>query len=257
MVLKRLGNKDKIASDIVKHFPPHKTYVDLFFGAGGIFFNKQQSEHSICNDLDEEVINFYLQMRDNNEQLYDALALLPFHQDLFRYWRRNKETEPLLKAVRFVFLSTNGLYGKVETFSIQPQNRKKLLLARVKSFWHRLSHVLFMNMDFRKAIAACDTFSTETTFVYADPPYIDTTNNYTNKNGDMKNQQFTKDDFVELVELLIKTNYRFAISHQLTPFIEEIAKNYGIEIIKVVDRQSLKKRCIETLLVNYANYELF
>jgi len=33
MILRRIGNKKKIAADIHKFFPPHKIYIEPFFGA--------------------------------------------------------------------------------------------------------------------------------------------------------------------------------------------------------------------------------
>jgi DNA adenine methylase len=50
MILRRLGNKSKIASEIYRHFPPHRTYVEPFFGAGGMFFNKPKAKYNILND---------------------------------------------------------------------------------------------------------------------------------------------------------------------------------------------------------------
>ena len=40
MILRRLGNKKLIAEKIICHFPPHEIYIEPFFGAGGMFFNK-------------------------------------------------------------------------------------------------------------------------------------------------------------------------------------------------------------------------
>ena len=37
MILKRIGNKTKIANLIYSFFPKHTTYVEPFFGAGGLF----------------------------------------------------------------------------------------------------------------------------------------------------------------------------------------------------------------------------
>ena len=37
MILRRLGNKSKLATKIQKHFPAHKIYIEPFFGAGGMF----------------------------------------------------------------------------------------------------------------------------------------------------------------------------------------------------------------------------
>ena len=55
----RLGNKTSIAKDIIKHFPPHDLYIEPFFGAGGIFFNKTPAKYNILNDNDQILFNFY------------------------------------------------------------------------------------------------------------------------------------------------------------------------------------------------------
>lgn len=36
MILRRLGNKKRIAKEIQVYFPYHKIYIEPFFGAGGI-----------------------------------------------------------------------------------------------------------------------------------------------------------------------------------------------------------------------------
>jgi DNA adenine methylase len=59
MILRRLGNKQAIAQDIIKYFPEHKIYVEPFFGAGGMFFNKPKVKYNIVNDLDSEVFNLF------------------------------------------------------------------------------------------------------------------------------------------------------------------------------------------------------
>jgi DNA adenine methylase len=41
MILNRLGNKRRLASKIITYIPNHTLYIELFFGAGGLFFNKK------------------------------------------------------------------------------------------------------------------------------------------------------------------------------------------------------------------------
>jgi len=50
MILRRLGNKSKIAHEIQKYFPAHEIYIEPFFGAGGMFFNKPKAKYNIIND---------------------------------------------------------------------------------------------------------------------------------------------------------------------------------------------------------------
>ena len=61
MILRRLGNKQAIAQDIIKYFPEHKAYIEPFFGAGGMFFNKPKAKYNIVNDIDSEAAKRYYQ----------------------------------------------------------------------------------------------------------------------------------------------------------------------------------------------------
>ena len=49
MILRRLGNKQAIAEKIQTYFPAHKIYIEPFFGAGGMFFNKRKAKYNIVN----------------------------------------------------------------------------------------------------------------------------------------------------------------------------------------------------------------
>jgi len=51
MILNRIGNKSKIADKIIARFPPHDLFIDMFFGAGGLFFKKPLAKYNVCNDL--------------------------------------------------------------------------------------------------------------------------------------------------------------------------------------------------------------
>ena len=46
MMLNRKGAKTKIAKDIQKHFPKHSAYIEPFFGAGGMYFNKPKAKYN-------------------------------------------------------------------------------------------------------------------------------------------------------------------------------------------------------------------
>lgn len=58
-MLTRLGNKSRIADRIYQQFPPHKMRIELFFGAGGAFFNMPKAKYNILNDYDDDVTNLY------------------------------------------------------------------------------------------------------------------------------------------------------------------------------------------------------
>ncbi len=48
-----VGGKSRLAGDIVKLFPKHKTYVEVFGGAGWVLFKKspESSQVEVYNDI--------------------------------------------------------------------------------------------------------------------------------------------------------------------------------------------------------------
>jgi len=69
MILRRLGNKSQIAGEIQKYFPQHSIYIEPFFGAGGMFFNKPKANCNIVNDIDSDVYNLFQVLIDKKEEL--------------------------------------------------------------------------------------------------------------------------------------------------------------------------------------------
>ena len=54
-LLNYVGSKERIAYDIIQHFPEHKYYIELFFGSGGLFFKKPRAHWNLVNDKDNEI----------------------------------------------------------------------------------------------------------------------------------------------------------------------------------------------------------
>jgi len=89
MILRRLGNKKKIARKIQSYFPKHKIYIEPFFGAGGMFFNKPKAKYNIVNDLDSDVFNLFQVVMNQKEELEKAFYMMPIHRELLEYWKKN------------------------------------------------------------------------------------------------------------------------------------------------------------------------
>lgn len=96
-VLRRYGNKQKIAGEISKYFPFHTIYAEPFFGAGGMFFNKPQVRYNYMNDLDGEIINLYKVISYNPQPLIDLLNEIPISSEIMKRWNlKNIKTEILV-----------------------------------------------------------------------------------------------------------------------------------------------------------------
>ena len=78
MILRRIGNKSKLAKQIQQYFPNHRTYVEPFFGAGGMFFNKSKAQYNILNDIDSDVINLYNVIINQRNEFQELLEITPY-----------------------------------------------------------------------------------------------------------------------------------------------------------------------------------
>jgi len=252
MILRRLGNKKKIAKEIQKYFPEHKIYIEPFFGAGGMFFNKPKAKYNIVNDLDSDVFNLFQVVMKQKEELEKAFYMMPIHSDLLDYWKKNEEIDPIKKALRFLFLSNLTFMGTGEamrytaTKQEYPQNFKKYLeLTQDKLF-----DVHFNNTDCDKFIRDI-SFQTdgrndeEKTLIYCDPPYLGTNDNYSDS--------FTEEQSETLFNTLEAKGCKFAVSEFNHPFIIEQAEKRGLNVIIIGERQNLKNRRTEILVTNYEN----
>jgi DNA adenine methylase len=44
--------------------PPHRVYVEPFFGSGAVLFAKVPTSHEVVNDLDGNVVCFFRVLRE-------------------------------------------------------------------------------------------------------------------------------------------------------------------------------------------------
>ena len=248
MILNRVGNKEYLVkhSNILSLFPPHEIFIDMFFGAGGVFFNKKKAKYNICNDLDDDVYNLYRVVRDHKDELVEELLITPQHYSLFKHWLVNKETNPIKKAVRFLILSNTSLYGKGNYMRIGLMNSRKLILENISRTFEFILEAQFTNYDFRKVLKSVSLKGSDRdkVFVYADPPYLGTSNNYNTK-------QFSPKDTEDLFELLVNSNMSFAISERNNPLILELSSKFNLTVIYLMGKVAIKSRQTEILIINY------
>ena len=244
-----MGNKKKLSSELQTMFPKHSVYIEPLFGAGGMFFNKPKAKYNIVNDIDGDVYNLFMVVMKQKEELRDAFFKMPIHTDLLEYYKNNEEAEPLQKAIRFLFLSNLTIYGAGQTIKFGTEN-PKLTFQHLDETFALLTDVQFMNKDFRKFLKSIQIKQPENFFIYCDPPYLETNDNYSDS--------FKEEDVVDLFDSLEKTKCRFGYSEFNHPFLIEEAERRGLVVNYLGERQNLKNRSIEVLITNYqARHTLF
>ena len=238
-----MGNKSKIAEMIQSKFPEHKVYVEPFFGAGGMFFNKRKAKYNIVNDYDNDVFNLFNVVMHRKDDFIEAFVKMPVHEGLLKHWKQNKETDEILKALRFIFLSNFTYMGAGASMCFGTENPKGIILKNIDATQKYLENVQFANRDFRSFFEQLRERNSDDTFIYCDPPYLETMDNYSHS--------FTEQDANDLFDCLIESKCKFAYSEFDHPFILEQAEKRGLNVITIGERQNLKNRKTEILVTNY------
>jgi len=257
MILRRIGNKSKIASRIQQEFPPHRIYIEPFFGAGGMYFNKSKAKFNTLNDLDGDVFNLFMCVIDRKQDLYDAFKIMPVHTDLLNYWKINKETDPIKKALRFLFLSNFTYLGKMDSLNTKLRDLpKEQFYNKIDKTFEMLKNVSFRNWDFRKLLSSLSfvdidfgnpSFERESVFIYSDSPYLDTVDTYSDS------ETWKEQDCIDLFDCLQETKCKFGLSEFNHPFVINQAIERGLNIINIGERKNLKNVRTEILITNYKN----
>ncbi|MBZ9752756.1 DNA adenine methylase [Deinococcus sp. HMF7604] len=182
-VLRWPGSKWRVADWVIGHLPPHKVYVEPYFGSGGVFFNKEAAPLEIINDLDGNVVLLFKVLREQPQALADLLALTPWAKDEYLAAHHAlKQPEGLsdLERARLIVTVTWQAYGKRAVAHRSgwrfrgvdqqtPMTAWQSLPDRILFAAERLAHVQISNMDACKLIRRVNK---RDTLLYVDPPYL-------------------------------------------------------------------------------------
>lgn len=210
-LLKWAGGKRWFVNRESCRFPvEYNRYIEPFLGGGAVFFYLEPHE-AIISDVNEELINTYIAVRDDSESVYRNLKIhAKNHCREYFYQMREKNTRTLATAAaRMIYLNKtcfNGIYrvNKQGKFNVPYGTRDEI------SFEHdelvKTSNIL------RNAQILCQDFeitidmAQEGDFLFCDPPYavIDEENRFVGYNADV----FSWKDQIRLANALERAKNR-------------------------------------------------
>lgn len=100
-IIKYPGSKWLLANWIINFFPKHHSYLEPFFGAGAVLFNKPRSNIETVNDLDGNVVNLFECIRSNPGKLADIIYKIPYAREVYKNAFHEEPKDPFEKAVNF------------------------------------------------------------------------------------------------------------------------------------------------------------
>ncbi|HTF80097.1 MAG TPA: DNA adenine methylase, partial [Cytophagales bacterium] len=114
------GGKFSWVEQLIKHFPEHEHFVDMFCGSLAVTLNKPYSNIDTANDINSEVINFFRVLRNRPEELTTLLRLTPVSREEYNYaWQCYEDVDELEKARMFYVRVRQSFYG----LGIQRRNK--------------------------------------------------------------------------------------------------------------------------------------
>jgi DNA adenine methylase len=249
MLLRRLGSKKRLLPQLLELFPEKiVTFIDLFMGSGVVSLAmEKRCQYIFANDRDHDIFNLFDIMIHRKEELLEAVQMMPCHEALFQHWRTHEENDLIWQAVRFLMLSNFGSFGLDGCMQMYMSNSKAFLLEEIRKTYFQ-SHIKFLCCDFREVLPKIHFMSKRRqaykyAFIYADPPYLETENNY--------KQEFTEQDTTDLFQVCLDSGFNFAISEFRHPFVIKLAEINGLYITSLGERRNIGNRAEEILITNY------
>lgn len=220
----------------------YNRYIEPFLGGGAVFFHLAP-ENALLSDINEELINTYIAVRDDVEKVYHHLAIhARAHNKEYYYQMRERKTRTLsTSAARMIYLNKacfNGIYrvNKQGKFNVPFGTRKELFFERndLVASSQILQNAEIICRDFEETIDMAD----EGDFIFCDPPYavIDEDNRFVGYNADV----FSWTDQQRLANALIRAKNRNVKIIMTNVAHEKVIDLYGnIEgfTIDIVERQ--------------------
>lgn len=201
------GAKWGMAKEIVALMPPHRSYLEPFFGSGAVLFNKPPSAIETVNDIDGDIVNFFRVLREQPDDLARAIALTPYARDVFNDAHENRGTDSFDRAYRFAIRSKMSRQFKANAnngFVIDLVGREKSYFVRN---WNRLPGDLLeaakrlkdVQIENQPALDLIRKFNHDNVLIYADPPYLLDT-----RGGKQYRFEMDEQDHLDLLEALLQ-----------------------------------------------------
>lgn len=266
--LKWAGGKTQLADALLERKPAYfDTYHEPFVGSGAIFFRlyrEYQIRHAILSDLNAELIDTYLALRDHVAEVINILSEFP-HSEGFYYEIRGKDPWKLTlpeRAARMIYLNKTGYNG---LYRVNQQGQFNVPFGRYKSpkYLDR-DNLLAVSQALQKVEILCTSFDTIVDrtepgdWVYFDPPYVPVsqTANFTSYHAhgfSLRDQERLRDICIQLSQ----NNIYIMVSNSDTATVRSLYKSPYFAVDEVLANRAIncngarRGKITELVITNY------
>jgi DNA adenine methylase len=258
--LKWAGGKGRLVAQYKPFLPQSfETYYEPFLGGGALFFYLRP-QRAVLSDVNPELVNVYVCVRDH---VYELIRHLEQHaaQHSYEYYyevRSQHQGTAVERAARLLYLNKtcfNGLYRvnaqgqfNVPIGRYSKPNICDPVLLRTAS--EALQGATIVKRSFDQIL---ENNISPQDFVYFDPPYqpLSLTSNFTSYSRDAftaEHQIQLRDVFAQLAQQKVQA----ILSNSDCPFIRELYQSFNIQTIqaaRAINSQAGKRGKINEVLI--------
>ncbi|CEJ44832.1 DNA adenine methylase [Umezakia ovalisporum] len=241
--------------------PKTTHYCEPFGGSAAVLLNREPAPVETYNDIDGQVVNFFRVLRDQKDELIQAIGLTPFSREEFHIAISNDHegVSDLEKARRFFVRARQVRTGLAQTASVGRWAHCKLTsragMAGAVSRWlgsvehlpEIVQRLLRVQIENDQATDIIQRYDSPETLFYCDPPYPH------DSRGDSKAYAYemTDDEHRQLAGVLRSVKGKVALSGYDCTLMQQLYDDWNCIKAPQKHCHSVKELRQEILWVNY------
>jgi DNA adenine methylase len=244
-IFSRVGSKFSLIQKVLQFIPPHTIYVEPFVGGGSIFWNKTPAEKSVINDIDDELVDAYRNLKSAPISQLQELYYLdkPSNQTHKNYKSpeykqsvsnlvaslddinsNSTSAEQLLKY----FKVSRGTFNQLRKGKVYRNISFRPYIANIEKYKKLIEDVTITNNDYIDIIYEYDS---PTTFFFLDPPYEESDTHILYKqNGTI--------DYENMRQVLRTIQGKFLLTINDSEYIRDTFKEFNQQEVSVTNKSN-------------------
>jgi DNA adenine methylase len=258
--LKWAGGKGRLIPQYQPFLPQSfDTYYEPFLGGGALFFHLRP-QRAVLSDINPELVNVYICVRDRVDDLIQHLEhhAANHSHDYYYLIRSSAPDASIERAARLLYLNKtcfNGLYrvnaqGKFNVPMGRYSNPRICDPGPLCAASEALQSATIIQRSFKDVL---DSNPSAQDFIYFDPPYqpLSLTSNFTSYSRDAftaEHQTQLRNVFAQLAQQKV----RAILSNSDCPFIRELYQVFNIQTIqaaRAINAHASKRGKINEVLI--------
>lgn len=221
-----------------------ETYIEPFAGGAGLALKllfRKDVKRIIINDFDPAIYYFWYCILNYTEEICELLRKTPL---TIEEWKRQRSiysagfnnnvieygySTLFLNRTNVSGIIKGGVIGGIEqtgNYLIDARFNRDALIKTIKNIADHKNQIILTHMDAKEFLSPKFLNNYRKTFIYCDPPYVQ-------KGSQLYKNSFTKQDHIDLFEIMRSCRRKWIVTYDICDLIENIYKKYRRSTINI------------------------